>query len=48
MRIQFAEAMNEYASGNPEDQIMICDDVFTTGTSFQDFIKENFYIIKKS
>lgn len=40
--LKFAEAMNEYASGNPEDQIMICDDVFTTGTSFQDFIKENY------
>lgn len=38
----FAIAMNEYASGNPQDQIMICDDVFTTGTSMQDFIKENY------
>ena len=38
--LKFAEAMNEYASGNPEDQTMICDDVFTTGTSFKDFVKE--------
>ena len=40
--LKFAEAMNEYASGDPADQTMICDDVFTTGTSFQDFIKENY------
>lgn len=40
--VPFADAMNEYASGDPSDQIMICDDVFTTGTSMQDFIKENY------
>ena len=40
--IPFAQAMNKYASGDPNDQIMICDDVFTTGTSFKDFIRENF------
>ena len=40
--LKFAEAMNEYASGNDTDQIMICDDVFTTGTSMLDFIKEEY------
>ena len=40
--VPFAQAMNKYASGDPNDQIMICDDVFTTGTSFKDFIRENF------
>ena len=40
--LKFAEAMNEYASGNEEDSIMICDDVSTTGTSFKEFINENY------
>ncbi len=38
----FAEAMNEYASGDPNDQIMICDDVFTTGTSMKEFIAQEY------
>ena len=40
--LKFAEAMNEYASGNEEDSIMICDDVFTPGASFKEFINENY------
>lgn len=40
--VPFAQAMNKYASGDPNDQIMICDDVFTTGTSMQEFIKEEY------
>ena len=40
--LKFAEAMNKYASGNEEDSIMVCDDVFTTGTSFKEFINENY------
>jgi hypothetical protein len=40
--LPFAAAMNEYASGNENDQIMICDDVFTTGTSMREFIAENY------
>ena len=40
--IPFAQAMNKYASGDPNDQIMICDDVFTTGTSFKEYIRENY------
>ena len=34
--LKFAEAMNEYASGDPADQTMICDDVFTTGTTLKE------------
>ena len=40
--LKFAEAMNEYASGDEKDPIMICDDVFTTGTSMKEFIAENY------
>ena len=40
--VPFAQALNKYASGDPNDQILICDDVFTTGTSFREFIKENY------
>ena len=40
--LKLAEALNEYASGNPSDFTLICDDVFTTGTSMLDFIKENY------
>ena len=40
--IPFATAMNKYASGDPNDQIMICDDVFTTGTSFKEFIQKEY------
>jgi len=40
--LPLANAMNEYASGDPTHQIMICDDVFTTGTSMLDFIEENY------
>ena len=40
--LPLASAMNEYASGDEKDPIMICDDVFTTGTSMQEFIAENY------
>ena len=40
--IPLADALNKYASNDPKDQILICDDVFTTGTSFKEFIKENY------
>jgi hypothetical protein len=40
--LPFAEAMQEYASGDPNDQIMICDDVFTTGTSMKEFIAQEY------
>ena len=40
--VPFAEAMNKYASGNKKDMPMICDDIWTTGTSFKDYMKENY------
>ena len=40
--LKLAEALNEYASGNPSDFTLICDDVFTTGTSMKEFIEENY------
>ena len=40
--LKMAKARNEYASGNEKDLPLICDDVFTTGTSMMDFMKENF------
>ncbi len=39
---KLAVALNQYASGNPKDFTLICDDVFTTGTSMLDFIKEKY------
>ena len=40
--VKLADALNEYASGDDTDFPLICDDVFTTGTSMIDFIKEKF------
>ena len=40
--LALAHAMNEYASGDPKHQTMICDDVFTTGTSMREFIDEKY------
>lgn len=40
--LKLAEALNEYASGNPDHFPIICDDVFTTGTSMLDFIAEKY------
>jgi len=40
--IPFANALNKYASGNKDDQPLICDDVWTTGKSFKDYMKENY------
>lgn len=40
--LKLAEALNEYASGNSDDFPLICDDVFTTGTSMLDFIDEKY------
>ncbi len=33
--VKFANALNKYASDNPEDPVLIADDVYTTGTSFR-------------
>jgi len=40
--LKMAEALNEYSSGNDSHQVLICDDVFTTGTSFKEYIDENY------
>ena len=36
--VKLANALNKYASGDPADQVLICDDVYTTGSSFRDYI----------
>ena len=40
--VPFAEAMNKYASGDENDMPMICDDIWTTGTSFKDYMNEKY------
>ena len=37
--VALGDALNEYASGNPEDPVLIADDVYTTGTSFREYIE---------
>jgi basic membrane lipoprotein Med (substrate-binding protein (PBP1-ABC) superfamily) len=40
--VKLGEELNKYSSNNPDDPILICDDVYTTGKSFADFVSENF------
>lgn len=40
--IPFARALNKYASGNSKDFPLICDDVWTTGKSFKDYMTLNY------
>jgi len=40
--VRLGQMLNEYATGNPEDPILIVDDVYTTGTSIREFIEENY------
>ena len=40
--VKLANALNKYASGDPKDQVLICDDVYTTGASFREYIAENY------
>ena len=40
--VKFANALNKYASGDPKDEVMVVDDVYTTGTSFREFIAEEY------
>ena len=46
--VPLGHALNKYASGNKEDPILVCDDVYTTGTSFREFCvtKDTIYAIK--
>jgi hypothetical protein len=35
-------AMEKYATGDEKHPVLIVDDVYTTGTSFNDFVEENY------
>ena len=39
--MKLAEKLAPYASGNPDDFTMIVDDVYTTGTSFKEYIDKH-------
>ena len=39
---RLGDILNESATGNPDDPVLIVDDVYTTGTSFREFIAENY------
>tara|TARA_B100000287_G_scaffold433898_1_gene496816 strand:+ start:336 stop:887 length:552 start_codon:yes stop_codon:yes gene_type:complete len=39
--LPLAKALNKYASGNKDDMPLICDDVWTTGKSFKDYLNEH-------
>jgi len=38
------DILNESSTGNPDDPVLIVDDVYTTGTSFREFISENYLV----
>jgi len=40
--IPLERALSKYSTGNPKDRIIICDDIWTTGGSFNQWIK-NYY-----
>lgn len=40
--VALGDALNEYATGNPDHPVLVADDVYTTGTSFKDY-KKTFY-----
>ena len=46
--IPFEKALKPYCSNNDTDPLLICDDVYTTGTSFREFCvtKDTIYAIK--
>lgn len=35
--VPLGNALNKYATGNKKHSILVCDDVYTTGTSFREF-----------
>lgn len=40
--LELSRWLNEYSTQNSDDPYLICDDVLTTGGSFDDFVKGNF------
>ena len=40
--VALGDALNQYASGNPNDPVLIADDVYTTGTSFKEYCAEHY------
>ena len=40
--IPLAEALDEYSTRSIDDPVLIADDVYTTGTSFKQFVFENY------
>ena len=36
-------ALNAHATDDPNHRVLICDDVYTTGTSFKEFMKDELY-----
>jgi hypothetical protein len=40
--VALGNALNEYATNNPKDPILIADDVYTTGTSFDEYYRKHY------
>ena len=40
--VPLAEALDEYSTRSINDPVLIADDVYTTGTSFRQFVSENY------
>lgn len=40
--VALGKALDQYSTGNPDDPILIVDDVYTTGTSFKEFIEKEY------
>ena len=40
--VRLGQMLDKYSTGNPDDPVLIVDDVYTTGTSFREFIAEQY------
>lgn len=40
--IRLGQMLDKYSTGNPDDPVLIVDDVYTTGTSFREYIAEQY------